>query len=395
MRASAFAWRTRGLRSIPLSRTVWRAPALTDPDPTPREMNARHFTQMSTVPRRVTGRSFVSCAAAVSTTAAAARAAWAAALSALLRLPLFRRVAAGAGTTSAGDRVCPFVLRRGRAAFRADSSACVVVVALIASAALLSASGAPQRVCCPAFAHTLVGPSPQVGASGGGAKPLSDFLCNRVVSPFSTARPFQQQPRSQQQVHCWPGVLEFLRRAPPGALVGDLGCGNGKYFPHALQGNSASRSSADMVQEAAGVKSVPISDAATTPTRGVQVLGSDRCLRLLNIAAAVSTAASARTDGTGRREGEEEGGRGGGGRGGGAGAGARGGGGVHFLACDVVGLPYRDGVFDLTLSVAVLHHLSLHERRVEAVREMVRVTRPRGGEGLMCVPKRSTHVRRE
>ena len=48
------------------------------------------------------------------------------------------------------------------------------------------------------------------------------------------------------------------------------------------------------------------------------------------------------------------------------------------LCCDIVRLPYLDGIFDATICVAVLHHLASKDRRVAAVRELVRITRPGG-----------------
>lgn len=48
------------------------------------------------------------------------------------------------------------------------------------------------------------------------------------------------------------------------------------------------------------------------------------------------------------------------------------------LCCDIVRLPYRDSLFDATICVAVLHHLASKDRRVAAVRELVRITRAGG-----------------
>eukprot|EP00750_Incisomonas_marina_P019698 INCI3608.3.p1 GENE.INCI3608.3~~INCI3608.3.p1 ORF type:complete len:695 (+),score=92.55 INCI3608.3:36-2087(+) len=143
---------------------------------------------------------------------------------------------------------------------------------------------------------------------------------------------------SKTRVHRWPGVREFLAGVPPGSLVADLGCGNGKYFGDACFSR----------------KSKQANNTATSAHRddvslnGTHIVGSDRCRRLLEIAADVDAV------------------------------------GAQCLACDVVALPYREQAFDYTLSIAVLHHLSVHEHRVEALREMIRVTRD-GGEGLVYV----------
>lgn len=52
--------------------------------------------------------------------------------------------------------------------------------------------------------------------------------------------------------------------------------------------------------------------------------------------------------------------------------------------CQVNGLhlPYRTGVFDTVISVAVVHHLNTHDLRVSFVCELLRVLKP-GGKGLI------------
>jgi ubiquinone/menaquinone biosynthesis C-methylase UbiE len=41
-------------------------------------------------------------------------------------------------------------------------------------------------------------------------------------------------------------------------------------------------------------------------------------------------------------------------------------------------LPFRDASCDAVISIAVLHHLTTAARRKNAVKELVRVTRPEG-----------------
>ena len=41
-------------------------------------------------------------------------------------------------------------------------------------------------------------------------------------------------------------------------------------------------------------------------------------------------------------------------------------------------LPFKDNTFDVTISVAVIHHLSTHERRIQAIGEQIRVTKSGG-----------------
>ncbi|KAJ3590250.1 hypothetical protein NHX12_008204 [Muraenolepis orangiensis] len=104
----------------------------------------------------------------------------------------------------------------------------------------------------------------------------------------------------------WPKVRQFLLDQPPGSLVADVGCGNGKYL---------------------------------SINKDVVTLGCDMCLPLVDYAGSQ---------------------------------------GHEVQVCDGLSLPYRDGVFDAVLSIAVLHHLSTMERRVRSIREMARCLRAGG-----------------
>ena len=55
-----------------------------------------------------------------------------------------------------------------------------------------------------------------------------------------------------------------------------------------------------------------------------------------------------------------------------------------LLQADTTNLPYVSDTFDAIISIAVIHHLSSEERRVVAIKEMVRVLRP-GGRILVYV----------
>ena len=53
--------------------------------------------------------------------------------------------------------------------------------------------------------------------------------------------------------------------------------------------------------------------------------------------------------------------------------------GCEGAVADAVGLPFRSGVADVVLCVAVLHHISTRARRVALIRELLRVAAPAGG----------------
>ena len=51
---------------------------------------------------------------------------------------------------------------------------------------------------------------------------------------------------------------------------------------------------------------------------------------------------------------------------------------LNVIHADATNLLYEDNFFDVTISIAVLHHLSTEERRKKAIQEMLRVTKVGG-----------------
>lgn len=124
-----------------------------------------------------------------------------------------------------------------------------------------------------------------------------------VVNVYETIAGHWDQTRHTP----WPRVAGFLEALPTGALVADVGCGNGKYLGTALG--------------------------------RISMLGSDRCVNLVEIC---------------RRQGFE------------------------VAVADNMALPYRSGLFDAVISIAVLHHFSTAARRLRALTELARLLRPGG-----------------
>lgn len=111
----------------------------------------------------------------------------------------------------------------------------------------------------------------------------------------------------------WPRVAEFVKSLPPGSLVADIGCGNGKYMACVDEKSCA--------------------------------IGGDYSAKLVDIC-------------------KDRG--------------------FQVMVFDAVIVPLRSEAFDAALSIAVLHHLSTVEHRLNAIRELVRVLRV-GGRGLIYV----------
>ncbi|ORZ41288.1 hypothetical protein BCR44DRAFT_121630 [Catenaria anguillulae PL171] len=52
--------------------------------------------------------------------------------------------------------------------------------------------------------------------------------------------------------------------------------------------------------------------------------------------------------------------------------------GFQALVCDGLAVPFPDNKFDFAISIAVIHHFSSPDRRMRAIREVLRLIRPRG-----------------
>lgn len=56
----------------------------------------------------------------------------------------------------------------------------------------------------------------------------------------------------------------------------------------------------------------------------------------------------------------------------------------QLLVTDVSRQPLRKEIFDATISIAVVHHLSTHERRMQAIMEIIRLTKQKGKILILC-----------
>ncbi|KAK4538766.1 hypothetical protein CDCA_CDCA20G4791 [Cyanidium caldarium] len=129
----------------------------------------------------------------------------------------------------------------------------------------------------------------------------------------------------------WPPVQAFIERLPVGALLLDVGAGNGKY-------------------------------AGCSVAAGHYYVGTDRCTPLLQLAqcrwgASTDAASSSRCPGGWSAE---------------------------WVIADALQQPFRDGLVDAAMSIAVLHHFHTAQRRLHGVIELLRQVRA-GGCGLVYV----------
>lgn len=52
--------------------------------------------------------------------------------------------------------------------------------------------------------------------------------------------------------------------------------------------------------------------------------------------------------------------------------------GLSSVVADSLNLPLRDNIFDYTMSVAVIHHFDSELKRLQAIKELIRITKPGG-----------------
>lgn len=175
--------------------------------------------------------------------------------------------------------------------------------------------------------------------SAAGAVHAEEYEATHVHAVYEKIAPHFSSTRHSP----WPRVAAFLQAQHPGSIGLDVGCGNGKYLD-------------------------------VNPT--LHIFGSDRSNELVRLArtrgsashnlkpAATDTPAAqaaAAAHQTGAIDGEL--------RDGGVG-------GTEVAVADGLALPYRLGAFDFVICIAVVHHLSTKERRVEAIGELLSRLRP-------------------
>ena len=127
----------------------------------------------------------------------------------------------------------------------------------------------------------------------------------------------------------WPGATQFLQRLPPGSVVADVGCGDGKYFP--------------AIWEA-----------------GSYVIGTDISVPLLKTAALkdeLPNVADNRIVSDGRQHLRDR---------------------PAVAAADCMSVPLRSSSCDAAICIAVLHHISTLQRRIRCVEELARIVKPGG-----------------
>lgn len=128
----------------------------------------------------------------------------------------------------------------------------------------------------------------------------------------------------------WPGATQFLQRLPPGSIVADCGCGDGKYFPAIIEAGSYVIGT-DISRPLLETAFLKAEETLSTPD--IRKVSPHR--EFLRDRPAVAVA-------------------------------------------DCMSIPLRDNSCDAAICIAVMHHLSTKERRIRCVEELARVVRVGG-----------------
>jgi alkylated DNA repair protein alkB family protein 8 len=134
----------------------------------------------------------------------------------------------------------------------------------------------------------------------------------------------------------WPGATQFLENLPPGSIVADVGCGDGKYFSAILGANSyviGTDISEALLRTASSAEKSGDNNAKIVSGPQYQRLSDDK--RALSAFPAVAVA-------------------------------------------DCIHLPIRSGSCDAAICIAVMHHLSTVGRRIRCLTELARVVKVGG-----------------
>ncbi|KAK7755901.1 tRNA methyltransferase, has a role in tRNA modification [Diatrype stigma] len=183
-------------------------------------------------------------------------------------------------------------------------------------------------------------------AGSGSGDPAESYEQQHVHGVYEEIAPHFSATRHRP----WPRVARFLRAQPPGAVGLDVGCGNGKYLgvnpDVALLGSDRSAALVGLARGRAWETTATTAHAAGEKDGGVAA-GSEA------VAVADGLALPFRIGGRNRgRTGDGDGG--------------------------------RDRGVDFAICIAVLHHLSTRERRIEGVSAILECLRD-GGTALVYV----------
>ena len=134
----------------------------------------------------------------------------------------------------------------------------------------------------------------------------------------------------------WPGATQFLQSMPPGSIIADVGCGDGKYFAEILKHSYVIGTDiSEPLLKTAATKGDEMDDSNQKSVDGPQYQNLSKTKRALSANPAVAVA-------------------------------------------DCIHVPLRSGSCDAAICIAVMHHLSTEGRRIRCLSELKRIVKVGG-----------------
>ncbi|KEG12726.1 tRNA methyltransferase [Trypanosoma grayi] len=160
---------------------------------------------------------------------------------------------------------------------------------------------------------------------------------------------------SSTRYKAWPKVQAFIESLPKYSMVADVGCGNGKYFACAQRRRTVPLANSNKNRDDInGVEAMVESNETEEACR--YVVGIDSSEGLLRLAQKQQQQTTSPTEPSCATFIPR----------------------TDLLRADGRSTAFRSGIFDAVISIAVIHHFATHARRLEAVRELLRLVRPDG-----------------
>jgi alkylated DNA repair protein alkB family protein 8 len=134
----------------------------------------------------------------------------------------------------------------------------------------------------------------------------------------------------------WPGATQFIESMPPGSIIADVGCGDGKYFAEILKHSYVIGTDiSEPLLKTAATRGDEADDIKQKNVDGPQYQRLSKAKRALSDNPAVAVA-------------------------------------------DCLHIPLRSGSCDAAISIAVMHHLSTEARRIRCLAELKRIVKVGG-----------------
>lgn len=176
-----------------------------------------------------------------------------------------------------------------------------------------------------------------------------------VHKVYNTIAMHWHHTRGKRKVH-WNKVKNFINSLSKGSIVADVGCGDGKYFNINPDIQIIGKFSIFLYVYVCVYVFICVYTCVYVyvyllSTYVYVFIGCDRSIKLLEVSKILESNSDYADQKLQLDPSHES------------------------FCCDALALPFRSGIFDATLCIAVLHHISSVERRLQVISELLRITK--------------------